>query len=170
MNENDTMNDVMIPTGDEIDRILAMKPSERSVDEWIFLAYYNPSVMEEKGFPSDRMSLETWKDYILDNPIFLQYNPPVGELRKILTKEDFEDWESYDICQAVLFEGEWLAEEGFLPMKNVTQEDFDNFFGAEVYTTAEEFWQCVPDYFPEGFPPHIKLPYLPPEDKDEDEN
>lgn len=170
MNDEDEMREIPDPTGDEIDRILAMNPSERSAEEWIFLAAYDPSAMEEKGFPFEHMTPETWKEYILGNPIYLQYGPPVDELRKILTKEDFEDWDSYDICQAIMFEGEWLAEEGFLPMESITQEDFDEYFGSEVYTSAGEFWDEAPGYFPAGFPPHIRLPYPPLEDKGEDES
>lgn len=155
-------------TDSEIKRIQAKKPSERTDEEWLFLAEYVPSAMEEKGFPFDSMSVESWKDLILLNPIYLQYDPPVVDLVRILTKADFEYWDSYDICQAVMFEGEWLAEMGFLPMENLTQEDFDEYFGANVYETAEEFWENAPDYFPEGFPPHIRLPYPPLKGKKED--
>ncbi len=165
MNDDDREKTAVIDlanwTGDEIDRIQAKKPSERTDEEWFFLVEYSPSEMEKKEFPFDRMTPEFWKDLILRDPIYLQYGPPVDELRKILTKEDFEDWNSYDICQAIMFEGEWLAEEGFLPMENITQEDFDEYFGADLYGTAEEFWNMAPAYFPDGFPPHIRLPYPP---------
>ena len=39
------------------------------------------------------------------------------------------------------------------------KEDFDNFFGAEAFTDAEEFWDVVPGFFPRGIPPHIVPPY-----------
>ena len=157
----DDTNDIQDWTNDEIERVQSKKPSERTADEWFFLVTYAPSAMEEKGFPFDEMTLEGWKEYILDNPIFLQYDPPVEALLTILKKEDFDAWDSYDICQAVMFEGEWLAEEGLLPMENITQEDFDEYFGANTYGTAEEFWNMAPAYFPDGFPPHIRLPYPP---------
>jgi len=153
-------------TEDEIDRIQAKKPSERTEEEWFFLAYYAPSTMEEKGFPFDRMTAEDWKEYILDNPITLQYDPPVEALLKILKKEDFDRWDSYDICQALLFDGEWLAEKDLLPLEKIMQEDFDDSFGAEVFTSAGEFWDVAPGYFPNGFPPHIKLPYPPLDDNE----
>ena len=50
-------------------------------------------------------------------------------------------------------------ENGLLPLEKISQEDFDNWFGMEIYTDAEEFWDVAPGYFPTGFPPHIKLPY-----------
>ena len=165
MLSNDT-NDIHAWTGNEIDRIQAKKPSERTADEWFFLAAYAPSAMEEEGFPFDLMTPEGWKEFILDNPMFLQYGPPVEGLLTILKKEDFERWDSYDICQALLFDGEWLAEEDLLPLEKITQEDFDDWFGADVYTDAGEFWDVAPGYFPAGFPPHIKLPYPPPDDHD----
>ena len=163
MNDNDT-NDIFEWTGNEIKRIQAKKPSGRTAEEWIFLAEFDPSVMEEKGFPFDQMTVEHWKDLILANPIYLQYGPPVDELLKILTKEDFKDWDSYKICLAVMFEGEWLAEEGLLPMDHLTQEDFDEYFGMGSCIDAEDFWDTAPAYFPEGFPAHIKLPPRPPKD------
>ena len=155
----DDTKDFQTWTGNEIDRIQTKKPSERTVDEWFFLASYDPSAMEENGFPFDEMTPEGWKEYILDNPICLQYDPPVEALLTILKKEDFDGWDSYDICQALLFDGEWLAENGLLPLEKISQEDFDNWFGMEIYTDAEEFWDVAPGYFPTGFPPHIKLPY-----------
>ena len=39
------------------------------------------------------------------------------------------------------------------------QNDFDDFFGADAFPDAKEFWDVVPDYFPQGIPPQIKLPY-----------
>ena len=155
----DDTKDIQTWTGNEIDRIQTKKPSERTVDEWFFLAAYAPSAIEENGFPFDEMTPEGWKEYILDNPIYLQYDPPVEALLTILKKEDFDGWDSYDICQALLFDGEWLAENGLLPLEKISQEDFDNWFGMEIYTDAEEFWDVAPGYFPTGFPPHIKLPY-----------
>ncbi|MBP5239452.1 MAG: hypothetical protein J6Z15_02545, partial [Oscillospiraceae bacterium] len=92
-------------------------------------------------------------------PIVLQYNPPVDALLKILKQEDFEDWDSYRICQALLFEGSWLAEANLLPLEKITQEDFDFSFGAIPFPTAKEFWDVAPGYFPKGFPPHIRLPF-----------
>lgn len=151
----------------DINRIGALKPSERSFEEWLFLARYVPSTMEEKGFPFEQMTARDWKGFILDNPIFLQYGPPVRELLKILKKKDFRDWESYHVCQALLFEGDWLAEARLLPLSRITQEDFDTYFGAEACSTAEEFWELAPGYFPTGFPRHIRLPYPRPEKEPE---
>ena len=42
-----------------------------------------------------------------------------------------------------------------------------DFFGELAFPTAEEFWDVVPEYFPMGFPPHIKLPYAKPKKKKE---
>ena len=72
---------------------------------------------------------------------------------------------SYKICQALLFEGDWLAEENLLPLEKITQEDFDFSFGAIPFPTAEEFWDVAPGYFPKGFPPHIRLPFPKPDDE-----
>ena len=119
--------------------IRAKKPSERALEDWLFLVEYDLSVMEDRHFPYDRMSAEDWKRIILAEPIVLQYNPPVDALLKILKKEDFEDWDSYRICQALLFEGDWLAEADLLPLEKITQEDFDYSFGAVPFPTPEEF-------------------------------
>lgn len=168
MNENE--NEEKVPDYQDmveadLDRIRAMNPSERTFGDWLFLASYVPSAMEEKGFPFERMTAQTWKAFILDNPIFLQYGPPVDGLLKILKKKDFRDWESYHVCQALLFEGDWLAEAHLLPLSRITQEDFDIYFGSNVFDTAEEFWEVAPGYFPTGFPRHIRLPYPKPEKK-----
>ena len=149
----------------ELDEIRAKKPSERTLEDWLFLVEYDLSVMEDRLFPYDRMSAEDWKGIILAEPIVLQYNPPVDALLKILKKEDFEVWDSYRICQALLFEGDWLAEENLLPLEKITQEDFDFSFGAIPFPTAEEFWDVAPGYFPKGFPPHIRLPFPKPDDE-----
>ena len=170
MNENENEEkilDIQDMNEAEMERIRAMKPSERTFDDWLFLASYVPSTMDEKGFPFEQMTAQTWKAFILDNPIFLQYGPPVDELLKILKKKDFRDWDSYYVCQALLFDGEWLAEANLLPLSRITQEDFDIYFGSNVFDTAEEFWEIAPGYFPTGFPRQIRLPYPQPEKKTE---
>ena len=162
---NDSTFDIADLIEDEIHEIEAKKPSGRTVGDWLFLAEYDLGVMDDKDFPFDRMTAEEWKGLILRVPISLQYDPPVKALLKILTREDFEDWSSWDICQALLFDGDWLAEANLLPLEKISQEDFDDSFGATPFPTAEEFWDVVPGYFPTGFPPHIRLPFPPPESK-----
>ena len=164
MNDDNTF-DIQDMIAQELAEILAKKPDERSLEDWLFLVEYDLSVMEDRHFPYDRMSVEDWKRLILAEPIVLQYDPPVEDLLKILTPEDFEDWNSYRICQALLFEGDWLAEANLLPLERITQEDFDFSFGAVPFPTAEEFWDVAPGYFPNGFPPHIRPPFPAPAHK-----
>ena len=130
--------------------------AQRTVAEWFELVMESPELLEEKKCPSARFSLAQWKDLILRHPTALQFDPPV-ELKEILTKGDFEDWTGHDVCTALFMDGAWLSE--ILPLDKIGQEDFDEFFGADVFADAEEFWDVVPDYFPQGIPPHIKLPY-----------
>ena len=163
MENEDLWERMMAEIEEERKRIRAKKPSERSHEEWIELIEADFTTMEEKDCPLDEFSPEEWKSFILKEPIILQYDPPVRELLKILSREDFEDWSSYDVCQALLFEGQWLAEEDLLPLEKIEQEDFDDSFGATPFPTAEEFWGVAPGYFPKGFPPHVKLPFPPPE-------
>jgi len=159
---NDDTFDMENIIEDDIREIKAKKPSGRTLEEWLFLVEYDLGVMDDKDFPFDQMTAEDWKELILDEPISLQYDPPVESLLKILTKEDFKNWSSYKVCQALLFDGQWLAEADLLPLERISQEDFDDSFGATPFPTAEEFWDVAPGYFPTGFPPHIRLPFPPP--------
>lgn len=146
---------------EERKRIRAKKPSERSHEEWVELIEADFTTMEENSCPLSEFSPEEWKRFILEEPIILQYDPPVRELLKNLRRDDFENWSSYDICQALSFEGQWLVEHDLLPLEKITQEDFDFYFGATPFPTAEEFWDVAPGYFPKGFPQHVKLPFPP---------
>ena len=165
---NDNTLDIADLIEEKIHEIKAGKASERTLEDWLFLAEYDLGVMDDKNFPFDKMTPEDWKGLILNDPISLQYDPPAKELLKILTREDFQGWSSYEICQALLFDGEWLAEADLLPLEKITQEDFDNSFGATPFPTAEEFWEVVPGYFPTGFPPHIRLPFPHPQPEDKE--
>ena len=103
---DDNIFDIQDLIGQELDEIQAKKPSERTLDDWLFLVEYDLSVLEDRHFPYDWMSAEDWKEILLAEPIVLQYDPPVDALLIILKKEDFENWGSYKICQALLFEGD----------------------------------------------------------------
>ena len=128
-----------------------------NVEEWFDQVMKSPELLEEKKCPSGKFTPAQWKKLILKHPSALQFNPPEEELKEILTKEDFEDWTGHDVCTALFMDGAWLAE--ILPLDKITQNDFDDFFGADAFPDAEEFWDVVPDYFPQGIPPHIKPPY-----------
>ena len=162
---NDNTFDILDWNAKELQEIEARKPSERTLEDWLFLTENDFSTMEDKDFPFEQLSVEDWKKLILREPIILQYNPPVKELLDILTKKDFEHWSSYDICQALFFDGVWLAEAKLLPMEKISQEDFDYYFGATPFPTPEDFWEEAPGYFPAGFPPHIRLPFPAPNDQ-----
>ena len=128
-----------------------------NVEEWFDQVMKSPELLEEKKCPSDKFTPSQWKKLILKHPSALQFNPPEVKLREILTKEDFQDWTGNDVCTALFMDGAWLSE--ILPLDKIMQNDFDDFFGADAFPDAEEFWDVVPDYFPQGIPPHIKPPY-----------
>ena len=131
--------------------------AKRTVKEWFELAMESPELLEERKCPSGKFTPAQWKELILRHPMALQFDPPEEKLKKILTKEDFEDWTGHDVCTALFMDGAWLSE--ILPMQTITQEDFDDFFGADAVPDAEEFWDVVPGCFPQGIPPHLKPPY-----------
>lgn len=131
--------------------------AKRSADEWFDLVMASPELLEEPACPFGEFTPAQWKELILCHPTAVQFNPPEEKLKAILTKKDFEDWTGHDICTALFMDGEWLSE--FLPLEKIGQEDFDDFFGAEAFSDAEEFWDVVPGFFPLGIPPHIELPY-----------
>lgn len=133
------------------------------IERWFELVMENPDQLEERECPLPRFSVKQWKELILRHPEALQFNPPEDELLACLTKEDFKDWNGYKICTALFMDGGWLAK--LLPMENIEQEDFDCFFGELAFPTADEFCDVVPEYFPTGFPPHLKLPYAEPKKK-----
>ncbi|MBE6372936.1 MAG: hypothetical protein E7055_12805 [Lentisphaerae bacterium] len=143
-------------TGKRKDMIKS-SPAKRNVKKWFDQVMKSPELLEERKCPSDKFTPVQWKELILTHPSALQFDPPEEELKEILTKGDFEDWTGYDVCTALFMDGVWLSE--ILPLDKIMQEDFDDFFGAEAFPDAEEFWDVVPDYFPQGIPPHIKPPY-----------
>ena len=135
---------------------LSARPDPDDVEAWFFVVMDDPGAIDSKECPYEQFSLEQWKDLILDWPFLLQYDPP-AELRSILTKEDFECWSGAQVCEALFFDGQWLAD--LFPMENITQEDFDNCFSADCFEGPDDYWEVVPKYFPNGFPPQIKLPF-----------
>lgn len=137
--------------------------SRGGIERWFDQVMEDPGLLEDRECPLSRFSVEQWKELILRHPEALQFNPPEEELLTCLTKEDFKDWDGCQICSALFMDGGWLAK--LLPMENIGQEDFDSFFGELAFPTAEEFWDVVPEYFPTGFPPHLKLPYAKPKKK-----
>ena len=136
---------------------------KQSVKKWFARVMESPELLEEDECPSDKFSPAQWKELILRHPTALQFDPP-EDLKEILTKEDFRDWTGHDVCTALFMDGAWLSE--LLPLEKISQEDFDDFFGAEAFPDAEEFWNVVPDYFPQGIPPHIEPPYPEPSSED----
>ena len=137
--------------------------SIRTIDDWIFLIRYNYNdnvcVLDDKNFPFSELNLDQWKELIQSIPKALSCHPPVEKLLNIMKRQDFVHWNGAKICQALLWGGKWLVEGNLISLEKIKQRDFDMFFGKDKYPTPEEFWNVVPGYFPNGFPPHIHLPF-----------
>ena len=140
----------------------AERSARRSVDEWFERVMASPELLEDAKCPRKKFSLQQWKALILRHPSALQFDPPPG-LKTVLAKDDFRDWTGHDVCTALFMDGEWLS--NLLPLEKITQEDFDDFFGAEAFPDAKEFWEVVPGYFPLGIPPHLETPYPKPKNR-----
>ena len=132
-----------------------MKPGSR--DDWFERAAEDPFVLADRRCPVGDFTPEQWKELILDDVRVFQFAVPEAAVRKLVSRSDFADWDSYRICNALFFGGEWLSD--LFPMENITQDDFDFYFGREAFADAEEFWDVAPGFFPHGFPPHLELPY-----------
>lgn len=141
----------------------AMYPPVRTIDDWFFLVRYNYDdnfcLLDDMNFPFSELNLDQWKELIQSIPKALSCHPPVEKLLKIMKKQDFMYWTGAKICQALLWGGTWLIESNLISLEKIRQPDFDAFFGKDRYPTPEEFWNAVPGYFPNGFPPHIQLPF-----------
>ncbi len=134
------------------------------VNRWYWEVWDQFGLLEERDCPSDKFSPEQWLDLILDKPIVLQYLSLDVEKRvqPLITKETFEHWGSWEICEALFFEGTWLIE--YLNLSKIEQEDFDNYWGdPDSWADADEFFEIASGYFPGGFPKHLKLPFEKPE-------
>ena len=135
--------------------------AKRSIGDWFDRVMEDPFVLEDRRCPARDFSPEQWKELILNDVRVLQFDVPGETVRKLLSRRDFADWESSRICDALFFGGVWLAD--LLPMENIVQEDFDFYFGEEAFPGEEEFRDVAPGFFPDGFPPHLELPYAKPE-------
>lgn len=127
------------------------------VGVWFERALDDPFVLGERDCPCGEFTPEQWKELLLNDTRVFQFDFPEAAVRRILTAADFADWESSRVCDALFFGGGLLDD--LLPTGNISQEDFDFYFGAEIFTDAEEFWNVAPGFFPHGFPPHLELPY-----------
>ncbi|MBO4647088.1 MAG: hypothetical protein J5806_02915 [Lentisphaeria bacterium] len=134
---------------------------KRSIDNWFERALDDPFVLGDRRCPTVEFSPEQWKELILNDVRVFQFNVPEEEVRALVSRSDFADWDSYSICNALFFGGSWLSD--LFPMEKITQEDFDFYFGEEAFPDAEEFWNVAPGFFPNGFPSHLRLPFPPPE-------
>lgn len=133
----------------------AMK--KECIDDWFERVLEDPFVLGERGCPAKNFTPEQWKELILNDVRVFQFDVPEDAVRKLVSRDDFADWDSYRICNALFFGGEWLSD--LFPLENITQEDFDFYFGGEAFADAEEFWEVAPGFFPGGFPRHLELPF-----------
>lgn len=129
----------------------------RSVEEWFERALDDPFVLGDRRCPTGEFTPEEWKELILNDVRVFQFDVPEAAVRKLVSREDFADWDSYRICNALFFGGAWLSE--LFPMENITQDDFDFYFGKEAFADAGEFRDVAPGFFPHGFPRHLRLPF-----------
>ena len=136
--------------------------TKRSIDNWFELVLDDPFVLGDRRCPAKDFTPEQWKELILNDVRVFQFDVPEEEVHALVSRSDFADWDSYRICNALFFGGAWLSD--LFPMENITQEDFDFYFGEEAFPDAEEFWDASPGFFPNGFPSHLRLPFPPPED------
>ena len=141
--------------------------TQLSIDDWFDLVWDDPFVLEDRCCPAKEFTPEQWKELILNDARVFQFEVPEEAVRRLVSRNDFADWDSYRICNALFFGGNWLSD--YFPMENITQDDFNFYFGKEAFVDAEEFWDVAPGYFPRGFPPHLKLPYPKPDKKNRSE-
>ena len=133
--------------------------TKRSIDDWFELVLDDPFVLGDRRCPAKDFTTEQWKELILNDVRVFQFDVPEEAVRKRVSRDDFGDWDSYRICNALFFGGSWLSD--LFPMEKITQEDFDFYFGEEAFPDAEEFWDVAPGFFPNGFPSHLRLPSPP---------
>ncbi|MBQ4315475.1 MAG: hypothetical protein IJC21_08550 [Lentisphaeria bacterium] len=131
-----------------------------SLDEWIENVILCSGLVYETDFPADDLSPEEWKELIVSaDQCVIQFCPYCQEVLDLLTKEDFSSWSSFEICQALVLEGEWLAEK--FDLSKITQEDFDTYLVVDYdeISTEEEFNQLVGCYFTDEIPAHLNHPF-----------
>ena len=112
------------------------------------------SLLEQKDCPA--FSAEEWKELIIDNPICIQYCPIPFEVKSLLTPAELAVWDSRDICDALAYEGDFLAD--LLDLSKIEQSDFEDVFGLpEDFPTLEEYLDVTSGYFPDKkIPPHLQ--------------
>ena len=127
-----------------------------SHDTWIDAVSSCTGLFEVSDCPD--FSAEEWKDFILQNPMTCQYCPITNEVKKLLTVADFSCWNSRDICDALAFEGDFLA--GFLDLSKIEQQDFEDVFGSPAdFPSLEEYLEVIGGYFPDSkIPSHLQIP------------
>lgn len=124
-------------------------------DTWLDAVSCCRDLLEAKDCPE--FSAEEWKELILAYPITCQYCPVPREVRKITTSGDLAKWTSRDICDALAFEGDFLAD--LLDLAKIEQQDFEDVFGVPGdFPTLEEYLEITSEYFPGNkIPPHLKI-------------
>ena len=131
------------------------------IEEWKYGIRWLPDLIAEKDCPIDDFSAEDWKEMILESsPIIVQYCPCPDDVLAILTREDFRDYSSWQICETLALEGEWLA--ALMPLDRILQEDFDNYLVCwpDDYSTEEEFLDLIGTRFPDRkIPDHLVWPH-----------
>ena len=135
--------------------------AEWSVEEWVTGIGWRSDIIEDPQCPRDKFTAEDWACIILDSDSgAVQYCDCPDEVLPLLSREDFEDFGSYEVCQLLAMEGEWLAP--LLPLDRIDQEDFDAFLVCypDDYESEEEFLRLVGSKFPDGkIPAHLDYPH-----------
>ena len=131
------------------------------IEDWKYGISLSADLISEKDCPTDDFSAEDWKEIILESsPIVVQYCNCTKDVLAILTKEDFQDYDSWQICETIALEGDWLAH--LMPLERIEQEDFDNYLVCcpEDYSSEDEFLELVGARFPDNkIPDHLDYPH-----------
>ena len=72
------------------------------IEDWKYGISLSADLISEKDCPTDDFSADDWKDIILESsPIVVQYCNCTKDVLAILTKEDFQDYDSWQICETI---------------------------------------------------------------------
>ncbi len=113
----------------------------RDTDRWYREVRAQFDLLNDRFCPAEQFSPEQWLDLILEKPVTLQYisSRMENRLKPLINKETFRNWNSWNICEALYFEGIWLTE--YLDLSKIKQVDFDNYWGdPEAWGDADEFF------------------------------
>ena len=122
-------------------------------DTWFDAVSCCRDLLEARDCPD--FSAEEWKNLILADPVICQYCPFGNEVKELLTAGELSFWTSRDICDALAYDGDFLA--GLLDLSKIEQQDFEDVFGVpEDFPSLEEYLEVTGGYFPGNkIPSHL---------------